>query len=84
MTNTNRSDILVIRSLATQFDQGQLECCLQQQITNSTNECFQHKDNEGVINALAKAGFIKKLVAKGMPISEAMRELGVRMRALLN
>ena len=82
MSYANTHYLLDLRALVSDFGNEKLDDCLQQQIANGYNSCYASADNLRAVNVLAKASFIKGLMLQGMPVQQAMRELGKRMRAL--
>lgn len=76
------TSITDVRDLANQFDAAALTQCMEQALQDNSNPCYSAVVADEVINVLAKARFVKQLILQGMPIHEAMRELGKRMRAL--
>jgi len=70
-----------IRELAKRFSAESLDKCMQKVIHGQANECFNDGEVEDVMNVLAKAEFVKSQVNKGMSLSQAIRELGRRIRA---
>lgn len=82
MIESSTNGIAVVRSLVLRYGVEELESCLQRQLKNDGNPCYQKTDAEQVINVLAKAGFIKMQMQKGLSLVAAVRELGKRMRAM--
>lgn len=71
-----------IRALAQRFSPDELEACIGEQLRKGSNVCEPSGRTEEIIGVLAKAEFVKALMAKGMTLPEAMRELGRRIRAV--
>ena len=84
MSDFNTHEMASVRLLASTSESETLDRCLQEQIEQGYNSCYDVSGNEQVINVLAKASFVKHLSLQGMPIQQAIRELGKRMRALAN
>ncbi|MFQ3573205.1 MAG: hypothetical protein SNJ53_01065 [Thermodesulfovibrionales bacterium] len=76
-----RIDITEIKELASRFTVEDLEWCMTQQIQVGENICKKTGNHMEIINELAKANFVRELVEKGMPLSDAIRELARRIRA---
>ena len=74
------TDVRDIRELAKKFTPEQIEGCIAQQIETGQNICLRGKSAEKIVNELAKAEYVKRLVKKGMTIADALRELASRMR----
>lgn len=73
-------DIKEIRELANKFTPQEIESCIKQQLKEGENICEVKGPTEYVIGELAKAGVVKKLMEKGMSITDAVRELARRIR----
>ncbi len=73
-------DIKEIRELASRFSPEEIESCIHQQLQEGENICDVKGPTEYVIGELAKAGVVKKLMEKGMSITDAVRELARRIR----
>ena len=71
-----------IRVLAQRFRPQELEACIRDQLEAGANVCEPSGRTEEIVGVLAKAEFVKALMEKGFTLSEAMRELGRRMRAV--
>jgi len=69
-----------IKELAKRFSPAEIEGCITQQLETGANVCLKSELTEKVINELAKAEFVKGLMAEGMSLAEALRELAKRMR----
>ena len=73
-----------VRELAIRYDNEVLTNCMELALNNRNNCCYSASHPADVINVLAKASFVKQLQADGLSTAEAMRELGKRMRAIVN
>jgi hypothetical protein len=73
-------DVKEIRELAKKFSPEEIETCIKQQLEEGTNVCEIKGPTEYVIGELAKAEFVKTLMGKGMPLTDAVRELARRIR----
>ncbi|MBI3345017.1 MAG: hypothetical protein HY028_09230 [Gammaproteobacteria bacterium] len=71
-----------IRALAQRFSPDEIEACIREQLDEGANVCEPSGRTEEIVGVLAKAEFVKVLVAKGATLPEAMRELGRRIRAV--
>ncbi|HBR20993.1 MAG TPA: hypothetical protein DD713_00245 [Nitrospiraceae bacterium] len=76
------TEIREIKALAKKFTPEQIEGCITQQIKTGQNVCLRDKSAEKIINELAKAEYVKRLMKKGMTIADALRELASRMRQM--
>ncbi len=75
-------DVKEIKELAKRFSPEQIEGCITQQLETGKNVCLKNPSAEYIINELSKAEFIKKLIAEGMELADALRELAKRMRSI--
>lgn len=75
-------DVKEIKELAKRFSPEQIEGCITQQLETGKNVCLKNPSAEYIINELSKAEFIKKLIAEGMELADALRELARRMRSI--
>ena len=71
-----------IRALAQRFRPEELEACIRDQLEEGANVCEPSGRTEEIVGVLAKAEFVKALTEKGFTLSEAVRELGRRIRAV--
>lgn len=73
-----------VRELARRFDPDRLESCIQQQLQEGTNVCEPEpgSSDEEIIGILAKAQYVRDRMDEGAPLTDAMRELGRRIRVL--
>lgn len=74
--------IAAVRSLALRFEDRELSYCMEKQLAQADNDCYPGNDHEDVMNVLAKASFVQQQMQRGLSISQAMRELGRRMRRM--
>ncbi len=74
--------IAEIRDLATRFGAEEIEGCLEQQIQQGENICFAVGPSEHIISELSKAEFVRNLMERRVPLSEAIRELAKRIRQI--
>jgi len=75
-------DTKELKRLTERFSQEQLETCIQQQVEKGENACDIVDENDEVITALSKAEVVRELMEQGMTFSDALRELGRRIRAV--
>jgi len=75
-------EVREIRELAERFSPGQIEQCIGKQLETGANVCLRSESTEKVVNELAKAQFIRKLIDQGISLPDALRELARRMREL--
>jgi len=73
-------DIEEIRELAGKFSPEQIEGCITQQIETGENICLRDESTEKVVNELSKAQFVRELIAQGIDMPDAIRELARRIR----
>ena len=71
-----------LKKLTEKYSIERLESCIQQQLEKGKNECEIIDESDEVIAALSKAEVIRELMDQGMSFSEALRELGRRIRAV--
>lgn len=69
-----------LKKLVEKYSPQQLENCILQQISKGENECNLVSDTDEVINELSKAEVVRELMDGGKSFSEALRELGRRIR----
>ncbi len=73
-------DIKQIKEIAKRFTPEQIEGCITKQIDTGENACLRDDNSEKIINELAKAEVIRKMMDNGMSLPDALRELARRMR----
>ena len=71
-----------IRELAKKYSPEQTEECITQQLVTGENVCLRNESSEKVINELAKAQFIRRMIEEDMTSFDSLSELARRMRAL--
>jgi hypothetical protein len=71
-----------VKKLAEKYSPGILESCIKQQLEKGENSCEIVDEGDEVIAALSKAEVIRELMDQGMTFSDALRELGRRIRAV--
>ncbi len=75
-------DTRELKKLAGKYSPEQLETCIRQQLEKGENACEIVDETDEVITALSKAEVVRELVDGGLTFSEALRELGKRIRAI--
>ena len=76
-------DVREIRELAKKFTPEEIEGCITEQLSAGKNVCLVDNSTERIINELAKAEFVRRLMDKeGMSLADALRELARRMRLI--
>ncbi len=71
-----------IKELVEKYTPEQLETCIVQQLEKGENLCNIVDQTDKVVAELSKAAVIQELMGQGMSFSEALRELGRRIRAV--
>lgn len=71
-----------LKKITEKYSIEQLEACIHQQLDKGNNACdIVDKDDE-VIAALSRAEVVREIMDQGKTFSEALRELGRRIRAV--
>ncbi|MDA8089491.1 MAG: hypothetical protein M0Z61_04635 [Nitrospiraceae bacterium] len=73
-------DIREIRELAKKFSPEEMEECIELHLKKEKHECPLTGTDDHIINELAKAEFVRKLVDKGALPLDAVRQLAERIR----
>jgi hypothetical protein len=71
-----------VKKLAERYSPEKLESCIRQQLEKGENSCEIVDESDEVVAALSKAGVVRELMDQGMTFSDALRELGRRIRAV--
>ncbi len=71
-----------LKKLIEKFSAEQLETCIRQQVEKGENACNVIDESNEVIATLSKAEVIRELMDEGRTFSEALREVGRRIRAV--
>jgi hypothetical protein len=72
-----------LKKLVEQYSYEQIDACIQQQLAKGGNECnVVDSSTNAVIEALSKAGVVREIMDQGMTFSDALRELGKKIRAI--
>ena len=75
-------DTKELKKLVEKYTPNQLEFCIRQQLEKGENQCEIIDRTDEVITALSKAEVVRELMDQGMKFSDALRELGRRIRAV--
>ncbi|HEY6011092.1 MAG TPA: hypothetical protein VIX18_06430 [Nitrospirota bacterium] len=76
-------DAKQLKKISEQFSLHQIEACIKRQAEQGENECGVVDDTtDEALTALSKAEVVRELMDKGMTFTEALRELGKRIRAI--
>jgi hypothetical protein len=71
-----------LKKVVDRFSVPQIESCIQQQLSKGANACDVVDSADEVIAELSKAEVVRELMDEGRSFSEALRELGRRIRAV--
>lgn len=71
-----------LKKLAEKYSIEQLETCISQQLEKGENACELVDEEDKVIAELSEATVVRELMNSGMKFSEALRELGRRIRTI--
>jgi hypothetical protein len=71
-----------LRKLVEKYSVAQIEACILQQVSKGANECDLIDNGNEVITELSEAEVVRELMDEGRSFSEALRELGRRIRAV--
>jgi uncharacterized protein DUF6952 len=72
-----------LKKIAEKYSSDQLEACIRQQLEKGENACEIVDGANDVITDLSKAEVVRELMEQqGMKFSDALRELGRRIRAV--
>jgi hypothetical protein len=71
-----------LKKLVEKYSVPQLEACIRQQVSKGANECDTADDGDEVVTELSEAEVVRELMDEGRTFSEALRELGRRIRAV--
>lgn len=75
-------DTRELRKLAETYSLQQLETCIAEQLNKGENACDIVDETDTVIAELSKASVVRELMDGGMTFSQALRELGRRIREI--
>lgn len=82
MQNNTMNIMSMVRDIAARFNKQKIDSCLDDIIMDRTGSCLTLTDKDEAVSVLAKAAYIRSLTENGLSLSQAMRELGRRMRAM--
>ena len=72
-----------LKKIVEKYSSEQLEACIRQQLEKGENACEVIEEADEVITDLSKAEVVRELMEQqGMKFSDALRELGRRIRAV--
>jgi len=71
-----------LKKIVDKYSAEQLEACIRQQLEKGENACEVIEGAGDVIAELSKAEVVRELMEQGMKFSDALRELGRRIRAV--
>ena len=71
-----------LKKLTEMYSPEELASCIRQQLEKGENQCEIVEQTDEVITALSKAEVVRELMNQGMKFSDALRELGRRIRAV--
>jgi len=71
-----------LKKIVEKYSSEQLEACIRQQLEKGENVCEIIDRADEVITDLSKAEVMRELMDQGMKFSDALRELGRRIRAV--
>lgn len=71
-----------LKKITEKYSSDQLESCIRQQLDKGENACEIVDGTDSVIEELSKAEVVRELMDQGMKFSDALRELGRRIRAV--
>jgi|GEM_PF-317063 len=71
-----------LKKLTEKYSAEQITSCIQQQLAKGENACEVVDEADEVITALSKAEVVRELMDEGRTFSDALRELGRRIRAV--
>jgi cell fate (sporulation/competence/biofilm development) regulator YmcA (YheA/YmcA/DUF963 family) len=71
-----------LKKIVEKYSSKQLEACIRQQLEKGENACEIIDKADEVITDLSRAEVMRELMDQGMKFSDALRELGRRIRAV--
>jgi cell fate (sporulation/competence/biofilm development) regulator YmcA (YheA/YmcA/DUF963 family) len=71
-----------LKKIVDKYSSEQLEACIRQQLDKGENACEIVDKTDDVITDLSKAEVVRELMEQGMKFSDALRELGRKIRAV--
>jgi len=73
---------IALKEIVDKYSSEQIEFCIRQQLEKGDNVCEIIDNADDVIKDLSKAEVVRELMDQGMKFSDALRELGRRIRAV--
>ena len=73
---------IALKEIVDKYSSEQIESCIRQQLEKGDNVCEIIDNADDVIKDLSKAEVVRELMDQGMKFSDALRELGRRIRAV--
>jgi cell fate (sporulation/competence/biofilm development) regulator YmcA (YheA/YmcA/DUF963 family) len=71
-----------LKKIVEKYSAKQIEVCIRQQLDKGENACEIVDETDDVMTDLSKAEVVRELMEQGMKFSDALRELGRRIRAV--
>jgi hypothetical protein len=71
-----------LKKLTEKYSSEQIDACIRQQLAKGKNACEIVDETDEVVTALSKAEVVRELMDEGRTFSDALRELGRRIRAV--
>ena len=71
-----------LKKIVDKYSAEQLETCIRQQLDKGENACEIVDGTDDTITDLSKAEVVRELMEQGMSFSDALRELGRKIRAV--
>lgn len=71
-----------LKILVEKYSYEQIDACIQQQLAKGANACTRAESTNEVIETLSKAGVVREMMEQGMTFTDALRELGRKIRAV--
>ncbi len=71
-----------LKKIVDKYSSEQIEACIRQQLEKGENACEVIDKADKAIEELSKAEVMRELMDQGMKFSDALRELGRRIRAV--
>jgi cell fate (sporulation/competence/biofilm development) regulator YmcA (YheA/YmcA/DUF963 family) len=71
-----------LKKIVEKYSSEQLESCIRQQLEKGENACEVIDEADEIIADLSKAEVMREMMDHGIKFSDALRELGRRIRAV--
>ena len=75
-------DTKELKKLVEKYSLDELESCIMAQLEKGENQCEIADEDDEVVTALSKAEVVREMMDQGVKFSDALRELGRRIRAV--